>query len=516
MVNGNCAVVSCTNSKYKLNCWRRKECKVHAGQLHRDCPCPQPFRLHSFPSEMRFGGLRAEWIRLINRVTKSKGAWKPGSSDMVCSLHFIGGAPTAESPLPTLNMGYEKPAKKSRRELIRQVVCVPECEPDATELMDIEPEIVSQEIDLVAEPQPSCSSSENNDLVESLQKRLSEMTLEASKLREDNKKLEEKLLEHRIALNKASKFSAACIKDDKKMKFYTGIPTVSIFNVIFALIAKYFPNIVYWRGAKRFVSSKVKKHQRDRQTFHKVCKRDQFLLTLMKLRLGLLNEDLANRFGISSATCSVIFTSWIKLLSKVLSTPLIAWLDREVVRSNLPKAFEGKYGKTRCIIDCTEVYIDRPKSLENQAKTWSDYKKHNTIKFLVAIAPSGFITFVSKCYGGRASDQFICQDSGFYKLLEYGDEVMADRGFQIQEDLLYYYCRLSIPPGARIKAQMTKTECSKTKDIANLRIHVERAINRIKTFRILKNTIPLTLIPLADDIISTCAALCNIQAPLIR
>ena len=93
---------------------------------------------------------------------------------------------------------------------------------------------------------------------------------------------------------------------------------------------------------------------------------------------------------------------------------------------------------------------------------------------------------------------------------------MADRGFQIQEDLLYYYCRLSIPPGARIKAQMIKTECSKTKDIANLRIHVERAINRIKTFRILKNTIPLTLIPLADDIISTCAALCNIQAPLIR
>ena len=236
----------------------------------------------------------------------------------------------------------------------------------------------------------------------------------------------------------------------------------------------------------------------------------------MKLRLGLLNEDLANRFGISSATCFVIFSSWIKLLSKILGTPLSTWLDREVVRSNLPKTFEGKYGKTRCIIDCTEVYIDRPKSLENQAKTWSDYKKHNTIKFLVAIAPSGFITFVSKCYGGRASDQFICQDSGFYKLLEYGDEVMADRGFQIQEDLLYYYCRLSIPPGARIKAQMTKTECSKTKDIANLRIHVERAINRIKTFRILKNTIPLTSSPLADDIISTCAALCNIQAPLIR
>ena len=195
---------------------------------------------------------------------------------MVCSLHFIGGAPTAESPLPTLNMGYEKPAKKSRRELIRQVVCVPECEPDATELMDIEPEIVSQEIDLVAEPQPSCSSSENNDLVESLQKRLNEMTLEASKLREDNKKLEEKPLEHRIALNKASKFSAACIKDDKKMKFYTGIPTVSIFNVVFALIAKYFPNIVYWRGAKRFVSSKIQNTRETEKNFIKFARETNF------------------------------------------------------------------------------------------------------------------------------------------------------------------------------------------------------------------------------------------------
>ena len=98
--------------------------------------------------------------------------------------------------------------------------------------MDIELEIVSQEIKLVAEPQPSCSSSENNDLVKSLQKRLCEMTLEASKLREDNKKLEEKLLEHRIALNKASKLSAACIKDDKKMKFYTGRPTVPMLSLL--------------------------------------------------------------------------------------------------------------------------------------------------------------------------------------------------------------------------------------------------------------------------------------------
>ena len=37
--------------------------------------------------------------------------------------------------------------------------------------------------------------------------------------------------------------------------------------------------------------------------------------------------------------------------------------------------------------------------------------------------------FVSDCYGGRATDKCICEDSSFYKNLEYGDEIMADRGF---------------------------------------------------------------------------------------
>ena len=92
---------------------------------------------------------------------------------------------------------------------------------------------------------------------------------------------------------------------------------------------------------------------------------------------------------------------------------------------------------------------------------------------------------------------------------------MADRGFQIQEDLLLRFCRLVVPPGARVKSQMTKSEVKKTKAIANLQIHVERAINRIKSFRILKGTIPITMISHIDDIVKTCAALCNFKPELI-
>ena len=52
-----------------------------------------------------------------------------------------------------------------------------------------------------------------------------------------------------------------------------------------------------------------------------------------------------------------------------------------------------KVGYKKCVIlDCAEVFIERPKSLINQACTWSEYKHHNTIKFLVGISPTGYIT----------------------------------------------------------------------------------------------------------------------------
>ena len=265
-----------------------------------------------------------------------------------------------------------------------------------------------------------------------------------------------------------------------------------MFNVLFSLLSPYLPKLRYWRGAKRTSTySKVKRKAvtpRSKILTHK----DEMLLTLMRIRLGLLNEDLADRFGISPAICSNTFTTWIKVLGKIFGDALVVWLPRESIRDNLPEIFaKTGHGKCRVIIDCSEVFIERPKSLLNQASTWSDYKHHNTIKFLIGITPSGYISFLSDCYGGRSSDKFITGDSGFYDLLERDDEVMADRGFQIKEELMLRFCSLSVPPGARVKSQMTMAECKKTKDIANLRIHVERAINRIKFYHILKRTLPI-------------------------
>ena len=125
---------------------------------------------------------------------------------------------------------------------------------------------------------------------------------------------------------------------------------------------------------------------------------DEFPLTLMRLRrLGMLKEEIADHFDISPTKSSFIFTTWIKLLNKLLKD-LVAWLPREAILDNLSEAFI-KTGNNKCtvILDCVEVIIERPKPLDCQAATWFSYKHHINIKFLVVISPSIVITFLISC-----------------------------------------------------------------------------------------------------------------------
>ena len=141
--------------------------------------------------------------------------------------------------------------------------------------------------------------------------------------------------------------------------------------------------------------------------------------------------------------------------------------------------------------------------LSLQALTWSDYKKHNTAKVLIGISPMGSIRFVSKAWGGRSSDRNITLNSAFIDLIDPGDQIMADRGFLVKEEIMIKRGTLIIPPPAQGAEQMSSVNIKETTEIANLRIHVERAIQRLKTFRILKYTLPVTLLPLIDDIVTT-------------
>ena len=151
---------------------------------------------------------------------------------------------------------------------------------------------------------------------------------------------------------------------------------------------------------------------------------NELFLLLLKLRLNLHSEDLAHRFGVSLSSVSQIIHKWLDVMYSRLSF-FISWPERAVVQKTLPEAFKKHYPNARCIIDCSEIFIEfieRPTSFKARAQTYSYYKKHNTVKFLIGITPSGVICFLSKCWGGRVSDQELTRKSGFLEKIRPGDE----------------------------------------------------------------------------------------------
>ncbi|XP_065915608.1 uncharacterized protein [Dysidea avara] len=194
--------------------------------------------------------------------------------------------------------------------------------------------------------------------------------------------------------------------------------------------------------------------------------------------------DAANRFGISQASVSRITNTWINFMYRSFKS-IETFPPWHIVKKYMPESFKKDYPNTRIIIDATEFRIERPSFLLTQACTFSPYKNTNTIKVLIGVTPSGAISFVSEAYEGSISDRKLVEVSGLLEKLEPGDEIMADKGFTIQDLLIPYGVRLNMPPFLSANSQMAASDVFLTKKIARLRVHVERAIGRVKEFRIL-------------------------------
>lgn len=156
--------------------------------------------------------------------------------------------------------------------------------------------------------------------------------------------------------------------DDKKVNFYTGLPSLEILNIVF-------------RQIERFVTRKSQLS----------TPFQAFVLTLMKLKLNMPLEDLAYRFNVSVPTISRVFQAWMIAMDTRLSS-MIKWPEREDLWRTMPQRFQFSFGKkTTVVIDCFEVFIDRPSNLLALAQTFSSYKHHNTVKVLIGITPQATI-----------------------------------------------------------------------------------------------------------------------------
>ena len=153
-----------------------------------------------------------------------------------------------------------------------------------------------------------------------------------------------------------------------------------------------------------------------------------------------------------------------------------------------------------------------------RACTWSQYKHHNTIKFLIGISPQGIISFISKAWGGRVSDKYLTEHSDFLKNILPGDVVLADRGFDIADSIGFYCGELKIPAFTKGKPQLPSLDVETTRSIASVQIHVERVIGLLQNkCKVLQSILPLDYVITAENGLCTigkmavvCCALSNL------
>ena len=182
----------------------------------------------------------------------------------------------------------------------------------------------------------------------------------------------------------------------------------------------------------------------------------------------------------------------------------------------MPIPFKERYPATRCISDCTEIKICKPSSLRAQRLCFPSYKNTTTAKGLFGIAPPGAPVFISDLYIGSISDiNDITKQSGILELLKKGDACMADKGFNIKDLLEPIGVTLNLPPFLSDKAQFNEEEVENTQSVASIRIHVERAISKIKMYKIITNVVPLSLAGVLNQIWTVCCMLILFQSPII-
>ena len=161
----------------------------------------------------------------------------------------------------------------------------------------------------------------------------------------------------------------------------------------------------------------------------------QVLMTMMWLRLNLSGQDLTYQFSVHSLTISrtCTFINVIEGWSLLFCGPIEVFYTKQCPWTSeaLPN------------LCCN--YIERPSNVLARVQTFSSYKHHNTVKYLIGIIPQGTVCFILDGWGGHVSNKHLTENSGLLNHLIPGETILADRGFDIEDSVGIYCARVSIP-----------------------------------------------------------------------
>lgn len=360
--------------------------------------------------------LRKIWISKIRRDEGD--LFKITNNTRVCSKHF-----SEEDFLPTDNAGRRllkqgafphiftwKPNAKVRRKIIRHV------ERSSTETHD------NVDVDMEENQQPEISSESSE--IDVLREQLKALELELKSTKDEysefktcaqleiqkanlaTKQARDEIEKQEVTL-KIYKFGVERFtRDNSSIKFYTGFPTYEHLIAFYEFVKPSAENMTYCYASGVLDS---------RPSSRSMLLIDECFMCLVRIRLGLFQQDLAVRFNLHPSSVSRKLTTWINYLYFLLASQSI-WPTREQINNSMSDEFLNLYPNTRVIIDCTELYVQTPSSLLLQSQLYSAYKSNTTLKGLVGISPKGAIIFVSNLYTGAISDREITRCSGILDL----------------------------------------------------------------------------------------------------
>lgn len=97
----------------------------------------------------------------------------------------------------------------------------------------------------------------------------------------------------------------------------------------------------------------------------KMSAENKLLLFFMKIKLGVTYCALSVLFGNHRSTVSRTFISMLtELVQKTRN--FVFWPSKNMVQYSMPRAFKLHYPNCRVIIDCKEIKIDQPHSVEHR------------------------------------------------------------------------------------------------------------------------------------------------------
>ncbi|XP_033966451.1 uncharacterized protein [Pseudochaenichthys georgianus] len=425
---------------------------------------------------------KQRWIAAVNRE-----GWVPNDGSRLCSTHFISGKQVKNPRSPDYVPSVFTPAPLS-----------PEMkEPGSLEILDKQearveaanallflqgqgssvrgercqeehPEEREQETAVEESASSSLSSDEDDDeddeSIDCKKGKFAPNTSDAA-VNFDNvlKALKKENQTLRDSLDKMALSENSLRNDAEKVKFYTGLPNYFVLETVMWLLAPHMD------GMKTV----------------KLSKFQQLLLTLMRLRLDLRNQDLAYRFGVKVGTVTRTVHQMVNIMSSTLVPTAVFWPSRAELRKNLPVALRSSHPDCAVIIDCFMVPFEEPVSRGNHqqqqrvvASSQGGGTSYNVLKYLIGVAPQGVVTFVSRGVLGNVGDKSLAEGCGFLCKLLPGDVVLASRDLDIADSVAARGALFKIAGSYQGEASSPLPDTSS--ETVSVQRHVQRVLSVVK------------------------------------